>query len=59
MLNESTLHSVLRLRDGMQIFVFALTGKTITLDVEASYIIDNAKAKRSSTKKVLIPTSSD
>ena len=35
MLNEITLHSVLRLRDGMQIFVFALTDKTITLDVEA------------------------
>ena len=30
---ESTLHLVLRLRGGMQIFVKTLTGKTITLDV--------------------------
>jgi len=29
---ESTLHLVLRLRGGMQIFVKTLTGKTITLD---------------------------
>merc|ERR1712048_248042 len=49
---ESTLHLVLRLRGGMQIFVktltgktWALTGKTITLDVEASDTIDNVKAK--------------
>src|SRR3978361_142128 len=33
---ESTLHLVLRLRGGMQIFVKTLTGKTITLDVEGS-----------------------
>jgi len=36
---------VLRLRGGMQIFVKTLTGKTITLDVEASDSIDNVKAK--------------
>ena len=36
---ESTLHLVLRLRGGMQIFVKTLTGKTITLDVEARYDI--------------------
>merc|ERR1712099_217815 len=30
---------------GMQIFVKTLTGKTITLDVEASDTIDNVKAK--------------
>jgi len=35
---ESTLHLVLRLRGGMQIFVKTLTGKTITLDVEASFV---------------------
>ena len=29
----------------MQIFVKTLTGKTITLEVEASYTIDNVKAK--------------
>jgi len=33
------------LRGGMQIFVKTLTGKTITLDVEASDTIDNVKAK--------------
>merc|ERR1711920_27487 len=42
---ESTLHLVLRLRGGMQIFVKTLTGKTITLDVEASDTIENVKAK--------------
>jgi ubiquitin len=42
---ESTLHLVLRLRGGMQIFVKTLTGKTITLEVEASDTIDNVKAK--------------
>jgi ubiquitin C len=42
---ESTLHLVLRLRGGMQIFVKTLTGKTITLDVEASDTIDNVKGK--------------
>merc|ERR1712137_1182612 len=42
---ESTLHLVLNLRGGMQIFVKTLTGKTITLDVEASDSIDNVKAK--------------
>ena len=42
---ESTLHLVLCLRGGMQIFVKTLTGKTITLDVEASDTIDNVKAK--------------
>jgi ubiquitin len=42
---ESTLHLVLRLRGGMQIFVKTLTGKTITLDVESSDTIDNVKQK--------------
>ncbi|TYJ48651.1 hypothetical protein E1A91_A01G078000v1 [Gossypium mustelinum] len=42
---ESTLHLVLRLRSGMQIFVKTLTGKTITLEVESSDTIDNVKAK--------------
>ncbi len=42
---ESTLHLVLRLRGGMQIFVKTLTGKTITLEVEASDSIDNVKSK--------------
>ena len=33
---ESTLHLVLRLRGGMQIFVKTLTGKTVTLEVESN-----------------------
>jgi len=42
---ESTLHLVLRLRGGMQIFVKTLTGKMITLEVESLDTIDNVKAK--------------
>jgi ubiquitin C len=42
---ESTLHLVLRLRGGMQIFVKTLTGKTITLEVEPGDSIDNVKQK--------------
>merc|ERR1711869_173293 len=42
---ESTLHLVLHGRGGMLIFVKTLTGKTITLDVEASDSIDNVKQK--------------
>jgi ubiquitin C len=41
----STLHVVLRLRGGMQVFVKTLTGKTITLEVEPSDTIENLKAK--------------
>uniref|UniRef100_A0A8C5KFS1 Ubiquitin-like domain-containing protein n=1 Tax=Jaculus jaculus TaxID=51337 RepID=A0A8C5KFS1_JACJA len=40
---ESTLHLVLRLRGGMQIFVKTLTGKTITLEVEPSDILETIK----------------
>ncbi|RGB43718.1 ubiquitin-related domain-containing protein [Rhizophagus diaphanus] len=42
---KSTLHLVLRLRGGMQIFVKTLAGKTITLEVESSDTIDQVKAK--------------
>ena len=42
---ESTLHLVLRLRGGMQIFIKTLTGKTITLDAEPSDSIENIKNK--------------
>ena len=42
---ESTLHLVLRLRGGMQIFVKTLTGKTITLDVDASDSFEKVKKK--------------
>ena len=44
-LRESTLHLVLRLRGGMQIFVKTQTGKTITLAVESSDTVDNVKAE--------------
>jgi ubiquitin C len=42
---ESTIHLVLRLRGGMQIFVRTLTGKTITVDVEAADTIESIKTK--------------
>ena len=42
---DYTLHLVLRLYDGMQIFVKTLTGKTITLEVKPSATIENVKAK--------------
>jgi len=42
---ESTLHLVLRLRGGMQIFIKTLTGKTITIEVEPSDTIETFKAK--------------
>jgi ubiquitin C len=42
---ESTIHLVLRIRCGMQIFVMTLTGKTITLEVDASDTVDNVKTK--------------
>ena len=42
---ESAFQLVHRLRGGMQIFGKTLTGKTISLDVEASDTIDNVKAK--------------
>ena len=38
-------NSEIRRERAMQIFVKTLTGKTITLDVEASDTIDNVKAK--------------
>ena len=44
--NNSTIHAILRLRGGMQIFIKTLTGKTIiTLEVEASDKIEHVKAK--------------
>ena len=42
---ECTLHLVLRLRGGTQIFVKTLTGKTITLEVEGGDTIENVKQK--------------
>merc|ERR1711964_971054 len=55
---ESTLHLVLRLRGGaMQIFVKTLTGKTITLDVEANDTIQNVKARSRTRKESLLNSS--
>jgi ubiquitin C len=42
---ESTLHLVLRLRGGMQIFIKTLTGKVITIEVEPSDSIETIKEK--------------
>ena len=42
---ESTLHLVLHLHGGMQIFIETLVGKTITLKVKCSDTIYNVKAK--------------
>ena len=51
---ESTLHLVLRLRGGMQIFVKTLTGKTITLEVEPSDTIENVTRKSCDPRVVRI-----
>ncbi|CAF3040187.1 unnamed protein product [Rotaria sp. Silwood2] len=42
---DSTLHLVLRLRGGMQIFIKTMTGKLITIEVESSDTIENVKTK--------------
>lgn len=42
---ESTLHLVLRLRGGKQVFIKTLTGKNITMDVEDSDTIGSVKEK--------------
>ena len=42
---ESTLHLVLRLRGGMQIYAKTMTGKTITLEVENTDTIYSVKQK--------------
>merc|ERR1712048_40999 len=41
---QTAVHLVQQVQDGMQIFVKTLTGKTITLDVEASETIQSVKA---------------
>ena len=50
---ELTLHLVLRLRCGMQIFVKTLTGKTIALEVESSDTIVKAKIQDKEGKWLL------
>ena len=42
---ESTLHLMLRLHDGMQIFAKLLNGKLFTLEVEPDELIENVKMK--------------
>merc|ERR1711977_412769 len=42
---QSTLHLVLRLRGGMQIFVRTLDGRNITIDVEKEDTVDQVKTK--------------
>jgi ubiquitin C len=42
---ESTIHLVLRLRGGIQIFVRTLVGKTMTLEVEPTDAVETVKAK--------------
>lgn len=42
---EATLHLVLRLKGGMQIFVRTLTGKTMTIQADSTNTIENIKAK--------------
>ena len=42
---ESTLHLVMRIRGGMQIFVKTLTGKTMTLEVENGETVESVKQK--------------
>lgn len=43
--DDATLHLVLRLRGGMQLFVKTLTGKTVSVEVEAGESIEDVKAK--------------
>ena len=47
---ESTIHLVLRLRGGMQVFLKTITGKTKTLEVEASDKISDVKNKIKNNK---------
>jgi len=42
---ENTIHLVLRLRGGMQIFVKTLTGKTITMQVDSQDTVQSLKSK--------------
>ena len=48
---ESTIHIVLRLRGGMQIFIKTLTGKTITLELEPSDTIEYDSRKRRNSSR--------
>lgn len=43
--DDATLHLVLRLRGGMQLFVKTLTGKTVSIEIEEGESIEDVKAK--------------
>jgi ubiquitin len=43
--NDNTIHLILRLRVGMQLFIKNLNGKTTTLDVDSTNTIDDIKRK--------------
>jgi ubiquitin C len=49
---EATLHLVLRLRGGMQVFVKTLTGKDMTLDVEPTMMVEHLKKQISATEGI-------
>jgi ubiquitin C len=42
---ESTIHLLLRLRGGMQIFVKTLTGRTMTVEVDSTDTVESLKEK--------------
>ena len=42
---DSTLHLVIRLRGGMQVFVKSLSGRSVAVDVEPTDRIEDLKAK--------------
>ena len=51
---KSTLHLVLRLRGGMQVFVRTLTGQILTIDVESSDSVEALKLKIEDTVEYLL-----
>ena len=50
---ESTLHLVLRLRGGMQVFVKTLTGKDMTLNVQPTMMVEELKKQIYQTEGIV------